>query len=1148
MTSQLNDSRTEILFKKNAGVTLTLLGASLNQEFILQTNEQIRNQDVPDTAPIDLSVPVTYSQPNNSLATTSFSSSKQYLVKYEKLQLTKNLQTNFSYTVYHPDHDSTVYTNELDVNLLVNPIYSYGCTVYVYADATKTILAEISQQNSNITWYYDLDSGIITFYGTEENLNYLNYGNPLITFWRYEGTYGNSTGATGVTGSIQYSDGNGNFLSDTGLVYTPSSTDEPGSVVLQGNFLPSDGTYSLGVSDNQWNDLYVQNVNATTLSINGDMGTNGQVLQSTGEGIQWVDNNTSTAKDGPTGVTGPTGPTGPGGIYANDTWLFNNLLNQPPAITFNGATSVSNAITIEWNYLDIVQALGQLLPNITEFSLYISPNEEIPTYIFNGNTGAIKYDIDDIGTTRLILSKTTEGTTGYFSSDKSTYYYKNLTLNNSLTNTNSVTAWYSNNNTRKSINVSSLSFSGYTPAGNPSKVLEIFQTTYTNNIQVTFDRPTYADELNQLTEEIISYTIYFYTDGSTYRYGGPISETRTTIDFTSSSFITELYPYSIYKIKIIATNDSGNTGSYSDADEINSAVTTGLEISPFINNVDVGFASSSFCTGTIYNVGNTTAITKLVKYNTTLTSDNFTIPIHTFNKVGSTDSNIMTLTSELSGTVGPSISYSGFPIVTIDPTTLNNITITTNSISDKYNTSNDYNQGFFLNATDYVTINSSAYNSPSNTLTLTQHFNDTSSGSKSYTFYYDSQLNSTGPNGGISSITLPGGTYVSGIKVLDGNSSITINSDLTNMGVYFYKSTLIDYSIKNNTTTLATSSITTIPSTSISDNKIVTDSVEGKISFSNGVLIDTSTFYENITISGTSYNPHTSSTIPSVTLTKLIIDNPSVSLLSEIPDTIPYANSSYVTGCRIWSAPSISDTKYTNLNYTNTNNSKTYNYYEITYNHEWNISGNTGIITSTDTINPSTELQVCNGYFKTNSSSDGYMNYSLTSTVTITNNYNNPNYSSISSTYRYATFAWKLTPTSSSYSKLSFKIPFIGSSTSITINAEGLLLINGTALDIYYMFQNTSSSSYNSTTFNSVWINANSVTSPQATNLNFYNVLNNGILFGTSTNSYNNYEATFNVFIPNTIFPVLENTYLYCRIGLPMNVNTWFNYISSTIS
>jgi hypothetical protein len=172
----------------------------------------------------------------------------------------------------------------------------------------------------------------------------------------------------------------------------------------------------------------------------------------------------------------------------------------------------------------------------------------------------------------------------------------------------------------------------------------------------------------------------------------------------------------------------------------------------------------------------------------------------------------------------------------------------------------------------------------------------------------------------------------------------------------------------------------------------------------------------------------------------------------------------------------------------------------------------------------------------------------LTSTVTITNNYNNPNYSTISSTYRYATFAWKLTPISLSYSKLSFKIPVINSSTTIATNTEGLLLIDGNVLDIYYMFQDTSSSSYNNTTFNSVWINANSVTNPGANTSNFYNVSNNGILYGTTANTYSNSTATFNVFIPNTIFPVKDNTYLYCRVGLPMNIDTWFNYITATIS
>ncbi len=192
-------------------------------------------------------------------------------------------------------------------------------------------------------------------------------------------------------------------------------------------------------------------------------------------------------------------------------------------------------------------------------------------------------------------------------------------------------------------------------------------------------------------------------------------------------------------------------------------------------------------------------------------------------------------------------------------------------------------------------------------------------------------------------------------------------------------------------------------------------------------------------------------------------------------------------------------------------------------------------------IDATTELQIVEGLFRTKQYTNAYLDYSST------NSNSGIVYSTVTSTgYRYATFVWKLTSLQNIKS-LTFTInDFYGP--TITINGSSSLTVDGSVLDIYYMFQDASSSSYNNTTFNSVWINANSVTNPGANTSNFYNLSNNGILYGTTANTYSNSTATFNVFIPNTIFPVKDNTYLYCRVGLPMNIDTWFNYITATIS
>jgi hypothetical protein len=61
--------------------------------------------------------------------------------------------------------------------------------------------------------------------------------------------------ASGPTGAIQISQGDGTFYGDTGFVYVPGVT---GSVTLQGDFLPTlSNTYRLGITGQTWKSLAV---------------------------------------------------------------------------------------------------------------------------------------------------------------------------------------------------------------------------------------------------------------------------------------------------------------------------------------------------------------------------------------------------------------------------------------------------------------------------------------------------------------------------------------------------------------------------------------------------------------------------------------------------------------------------------------------------------------------------------------------------------------------------------------------------------------------------------------------------------------------------------------------------------------------------
>ena len=121
------------------------------------------------------------------------------------------------------------------------------------------------------------------------------------------------------------------------------------------------------------------------------------------------------------------------------------------------------------------------------------------------------------------------------------------------------------------------------------------------------------------------------------------------------------------------------------------------------------------------------------------------------------------------------------------------------------------------------------------------------------------------------------------------------------------------------------------------------------------------------------------------------------------------------------------------------------------------------------------------------------------------------------------------------------------------------LRIDGTnLLKIYYKFQDSDQSTYSSTIFNTVWIDANDALSdsPQANVDNFY-LTSNTLLAGsdntsggiqiTSGGGTSVSTVTFNVFIPS-ISTINDSTYVYCRVGLPMTVDVGFTYISSTIN
>ena len=218
----------EILYNKNIGVVTTVPDGTVSQQKPNNTLSkiipelQIFNQNIPSVAPgsttglTDLVEDFSFRRDVNPIGTgiiskRYYSQSYPWIVKYENVQLTD--------AQFRRSFDCIINKNTLnEKNLLsqtipsnYDPKGSYNITVRLYNNGNNNFATNsVSDSTDYPQWYYDKDAGFITFYypTTDDNKNRDSYltVNPIMTFWRYEGTFGisnPSSGITGATGSFQ---------------------------------------------------------------------------------------------------------------------------------------------------------------------------------------------------------------------------------------------------------------------------------------------------------------------------------------------------------------------------------------------------------------------------------------------------------------------------------------------------------------------------------------------------------------------------------------------------------------------------------------------------------------------------------------------------------------------------------------------------------------------------------------------------------------------------------------------------------------------------------------------------------------------------------------------------------------------------------
>jgi len=1180
-TYPTQDEYNSLLYKKIQGAPYTNPTVSPAAEAQGTSNinvqlSQIWNQPIPTSAPTDLiTTPDSYGTKSTS---TSYPYISKYIVKTINV-----VNPNISFYYAGTNAGNVVGTNKLISGIPYNqdPVGTYNFSVGY--GATSNSLINLPSGGATYPWYYDIDSGYLTFFNQLPTSYYNGTPNFLwITFWRYEGTTLATSiywGATGTNNSDIYNTNSGNVLINQNVIMAGPT----GQVYYQF----SDGTKQYTAGTTAGNSVW------------SSTGTNNSDIANNNSGNVLINQNVIMA-----GPTGQVYYQFSDGTKQYSSWEY-YYENAPPPVVFNN-NYASNATYsyISWTYPSQKRqgTLNIYAPIINSFSSTYSVNggsSNIPIVTGATGTNYSKYS-SQIATstyiTGIVLTGNPSVPQGYQTTltfptettPRNCFVYYSNTFNGLTTSTNNIiTAWYSNfqedGTNKNSIQFNILLSPGVPSApgiptfGNatPSGVVP----TSTSGVSVTgtFATPTYSDVANSVTgptgpPAIKQYIMDVFSTGSTVRYNGlntPYGPSYGPTGFTGAGFVTafptgltgainlsSLYPDCIYTAHVKAQNDSSNT-AYGATSGTGTFTSTYLPMP-----VPSGTYGPSGTAGTSYtyydaklvgnnnsgNSANATISNVLFTSPAPFNSTNVTHSIQSVANRGSTGTNIFTASATITrpGTSGftgtATLSYNGFPISNPTSTqTSTLITINGTLPVDGYTTTlNNALQGFYLNTTNSTTLPSLAFTASNEktTTTLTTTQSGDTPINNSMFFYYDSYTGAP-TNGGVSILfgTL---TYseASGIFFVYNPIALQSTTIVSNIGTYFYnKNQILNYYYNASTTAFGgetgTSNVApgglTGPGTSPPY-----DELANSVIFTNSSVIipSTTTFAKQPSFNVTSYGPTTTSTQQSATL-NIIYDPPTHNLLNSTtfnptsPQSI--STTTLVYGFRILSqAPKSgqTDSYYTELPPTTFN---------------LNVSYNNTLSLLTDA---QYDIQLTNGTYQTKgTTSNGYLNYNgiiYSSTLT-----NTLDYSTIpASGYRYLTFTYTVPFTSVNnikfvvqndsstqiYSGSTNQQPYIGSS-------------NGSR--IYFYFRGENSEKYTAQYFtadysNSTWVDATIPTTssnPLITSQNYYNYIGIPLLSCGATLTYS--TTTFTMVCPSTMG--FSNSggggtnYVILRIALPMN-------------
>lgn len=884
------------------------------------------------------------------------------------------------------------------------------------------------------------------------------------------------------------------------------------------------------------------------------------------------------------GATGPTGPGGSGGSGDGMAWINTNLLGPAPEIEITDICGRSSEIFVGWTYPAQYQLtfVDVWVPAINTFSALLNyglqgVGQKSATLINNQSSqeyidykrAATKKPITGIILTNSPLNS------GYFDNwvwhdgtSRAVYRYHHpdfASLDPSIAPV--IKVWYSNYSSTTNEGTATLNvFIAAGPPGPPRSLTGAANSS--TQATLNFLHPLRVDiDDEKSTATIKSYTILYDTSGSSRRYPGPLSQStqtrmKTITNYNSGDQLSEvlpnLYPDSVYRFSVAAKNSANVDGSGDTVEVTLEPLTAPPKLS------GVGLDPSQFYTGTIKRVldglqlSGTTGLLLNLPSNRQISSTAFTSPIQHIDYRGGVDPNLMRMTATVKTGGGQSLSsvaqlYDGFTDTITIPTdaVAGGIILRTNAITDA-NTDAE-KQGFYLKVANRVLMDISGYITPAvdpYTMEIRHEHLDGSgstvggAGVAQFKMFYD-KLPTT-PGVSIVSWNILQGEFkrVSGINVMGPSASLKIITDLSGFNSYFYRVPFLEYTspannINTSETSLAYVSQGMVNGELYNDVRIYRDNIGN----SSPILVSNSNtlFTKSLSIQLRAYTISNTAVSPIYEL-PVIIDVPSYRLLSDLtkyPTTVQTFGATQAgiqkkPGRRVLSGVSRGNLGET-LNPYVTQFDATIN---GAYMHDIPYDENASIIGSE-------ELQIINGKYRTKGTSTaGYIDYGGYYT-------NNLNYSGIdASGYRFATFKWDLNSLSDAtleYNGLAFTL--YGITNINTNNPDGIAYVGNKKLLLYYRFidgDSTFPTNYSSLTTS--WVDGN-YSAPEITSGSYIfppdNKYSLGGLIGDPTINNTTNTAIFLVRLHTLI---QKDVKLYCKIGLPMDIDTEFEYIEASVN